>query len=110
VVREMSVGCGNFGMRRMKEIDVKVACNVLRRNGKMHGFEVIVPGNANMEHTIIPSTEAKSRKDGVTRSIAPTRDGRIFSGLVELVVSGDGEAVEMVVKHCGCSDEGVSWG
>ncbi|GJZ75720.1 hypothetical protein Tco_0640185 [Tanacetum coccineum] len=31
-------------------------------------------------------------------------------GLVELVVSGDGEAVEMVVKHCGCSDEGVSWG
>ncbi|GJT69810.1 hypothetical protein Tco_1029096, partial [Tanacetum coccineum] len=43
------------------------------------GFEVIVPGNANMEHTIIPSTEAKSRKDGVTRSISPTRDGRIFS-------------------------------
>ncbi|GJT18794.1 hypothetical protein Tco_0877500 [Tanacetum coccineum] len=43
--------------------------------GKMHGFEVIVPGNANMEYTIIPSTEAKSRKDGVTRSIAPTRDG-----------------------------------
>ncbi|GJS00298.1 hypothetical protein Tco_0316806 [Tanacetum coccineum] len=77
--------------------------------GKMQGFEVIV-GNANMEHTIIPSTEAKSRKDGVTRSIAPTRDGRIFSGLVELVVSGDGEAVEMVVKHCGCSDEGVLWG
>ncbi|GJW04240.1 hypothetical protein Tco_1563096, partial [Tanacetum coccineum] len=31
-------------------------------------------------------------------------------GLVELVVSGDGEAVEMVVKHCGCSDERVSWG
>ncbi|GJW34638.1 hypothetical protein Tco_0057558 [Tanacetum coccineum] len=70
--------------------------------GKMHGFEVIVPGNANMEHTIIPSTEAKSRKDGVTRSIAPTCDGRIFSGLVELVVSGDGEVVEMVVEHCGC--------
>ncbi|GJY21502.1 hypothetical protein Tco_0394068 [Tanacetum coccineum] len=42
---------------------------------KMQGFEVIVPGNANMEHTIIPSTKAKSRKDGGTRSIAPTRDG-----------------------------------
>ncbi|GJR23136.1 hypothetical protein Tco_0971663 [Tanacetum coccineum] len=30
--------------------------------GKMLGFEVIVPGKATMEHTIIPSTEAKSRK------------------------------------------------
>ncbi|GKC12459.1 hypothetical protein Tco_1009241, partial [Tanacetum coccineum] len=39
---------------------------------KMQGFKVIVPGKANMEHTIIPSTEAKSRKDGGTRSIAPT--------------------------------------
>ncbi|GJW31438.1 hypothetical protein Tco_0051470 [Tanacetum coccineum] len=44
-------------------------------SGKMQGFEVIVPGKANMEHTIIPSTEAKSRKDGGTRSIAPTRYG-----------------------------------
>nr|GEX60575.1 probable amino-acid racemase [Tanacetum cinerariifolium] len=42
----------------------------------MQGFDVIVPGKATMEHTIIPSTEAKSRKDGGTRSIAPTRDGR----------------------------------
>ncbi|GJW87118.1 retrovirus-related pol polyprotein from transposon TNT 1-94 [Tanacetum coccineum] len=42
------------------------------------GFEVIVPGKATMEHTIIPSTEAKSRKEGGTHSIAPTRDGRIF--------------------------------
>ncbi|GJX28949.1 hypothetical protein Tco_0237028 [Tanacetum coccineum] len=31
--------------------------------GKMQGFEVIVPGKATIEHTIIPSTEAKSRKD-----------------------------------------------
>ncbi|GKA77549.1 hypothetical protein Tco_0784010 [Tanacetum coccineum] len=44
-------------------------------SGKMQGFEVIVPGKANMEHTIIPSTEAKSRKDGGTRSIAPTHYG-----------------------------------
>ncbi|GKE27301.1 probable amino-acid racemase, partial [Tanacetum coccineum] len=27
------------------------------------GFEVILPDKATMEHTIIPSTEAKSRKD-----------------------------------------------
>ncbi|GJW53165.1 retrotransposon protein, putative, ty1-copia subclass [Tanacetum coccineum] len=43
--------------------------------GKMQGFEVIVPDKANMEHTIIPSTKAKSRKDDGTRFIAPTRYG-----------------------------------
>ncbi|GKC01334.1 hypothetical protein Tco_0987470 [Tanacetum coccineum] len=44
--------------------------------GKIQGFEVIVPGKATMEHTIIPSIEAKSRKDGDTHSIALTRDGK----------------------------------
>ncbi|GKC14854.1 hypothetical protein Tco_1011636 [Tanacetum coccineum] len=69
-------------------------------NGKMHGFEVIVPGKANMEHTIIPSTEAKSRKDGGTRSIAPTHYGRIFS------VGGHHDQAEFAVRYREPKDEG----
>ncbi|GJX05005.1 probable amino-acid racemase [Tanacetum coccineum] len=33
------------------------------RQSILQGFEVILPDKATMEHTIIPSTEAKSRKD-----------------------------------------------
>ncbi|GJY75660.1 zinc finger, CCHC-type containing protein [Tanacetum coccineum] len=39
---------------------------------KCKALRLYVPDKANMEHTIIPSTEAKSRKDGGTRSIALT--------------------------------------
>ncbi|GJR17203.1 probable amino-acid racemase [Tanacetum coccineum] len=34
-----------------------------KRSGILQGFEVILPDKATMEHTIIPSTEAKSQKD-----------------------------------------------
>ncbi|GJS29388.1 hypothetical protein Tco_0490008 [Tanacetum coccineum] len=62
------------------------------------GFDVIVPSKATMEHTIIASTEAKSRKDGGTRSIAPTRDGRIFSRL-ERVMGAGTKQVQNDGKH-----------
>ncbi|GJY37870.1 hypothetical protein Tco_0424234, partial [Tanacetum coccineum] len=32
-------------------------------SSKIQGFEIILPGKATMEHTIIPSTKGKSRKD-----------------------------------------------